>query len=287
VAARVVAVLGTGIMGGPMARKLARAGLEVRAWNRTREKADALADDGVNVAGSPAEAVRGADSLITMLADGEAVKAVAREALEAADGALWLQTSTVGLTATDELAQLAAGAGVPFVDSPVLGTKAPAEAGELVVLASGPDDAREQSRSVFEAIGKKTLWLGEAGAGTRMKLVLNSWLLALTAALAESIALARSLGVDPAAFLAVIDGAPMGSPYAQTKGKAILEARLGQVSFPLKLAAKDAALVLDAAAREAGTEPELARAVRALFARALEQGHGGEDMAAVYHAAAQ
>jgi 3-hydroxyisobutyrate dehydrogenase len=285
--AQSVAVLGTGIMGLPMARNLADAGLEVRAWNRTREKAEPLAEDGVSVASTVAEAVSGADAVLTMLADGGAVKQVAEEALGEAADALWLQTSTVGLAATRELAELAERSGTPFVDCPVLGTKAPAEQAELVVLASGPEDVHDAADPVFDAIGKKTLWLGEAGAGTRMKLVLNSWLLALTAALGESIALAQALGADPATFLEILDGAPMGSPYAQLKGKAILGDQLDEASFPLELAAKDAQLVLDAASDEAGAEPELASAVSALFAKAIEQGYGDQDMAAVYRAAAQ
>jgi len=284
VAARTVAVLGTGIMGAPIARNLAAARVEVRAWNRTREKAEALAEDGVEVAGSPGEAAEGADAVITMLADGDAVRAVAQEALEASGGAVWLQTSTVGLAETRELAQLADAANVQFVDSPLLGTKGPAEQAKLTVLASGPDEAREPSDRVFEAIGQKTLWLGQAGAGTRMKLVLNGWLLALTSALGESLALAQGLGVEPATFLEILDGAPMGSPYAQTKGRLILEDRLDEVSFPLRLAEKDARLVAEAATLEAGLEPELAPAVQALFAKAVARGHGGRDMAAVYRA---
>jgi 3-hydroxyisobutyrate dehydrogenase len=270
-----------------MARNLAAAGLEVRAWNRTREKAEPLAENGVTVAGSAAEAVSGADAVVTMLANGDAVKQVAEDALGEAGDALWLQTSTVGLAATRELAELAERSGTPFVDSPVLGTKAPAEQAELVVLASGPEDARDDAAPVFDAIGKKTLWLGEAGAGTRMKLVLNNWLLSLTAALGESIALAQALGADPATFLEILDAAPMGSPYAQLKGKAILDDQLEEASFPLELAAKDAQLVLDAAADEAGAKPELASAVNALFTKAIEQGYGDQDMAAVYRAAAQ
>jgi 3-hydroxyisobutyrate dehydrogenase len=285
VAVQSVAVLGTGIMGAPMARNLAKAGLEVRAWNRTREKAEPLAGDGVTAVDSPAEAAAGADALVTMLADGDAVEDVANDALSEAGGTLWLQMSTVGLAAARELAKLAEDAGSPFVDCPVLGTKQPAEQGELVVLASGPEGVHDDAEQVFDAIGKQTLWLGEAGAGTRMKLVLNGWLLSLTAALGESVALAEQLGVDPKKFLEILDGAPMGSPYAQLKGKAILDGKLDEPSFPLELAAKDARLVLEAAAEEAGAEPQLVRAAKALFDKAVEQGNGGADMAAVYRAA--
>jgi 3-hydroxyisobutyrate dehydrogenase len=278
-----LAVLGTGIMGAPMARNLAAAGFEVRVWNRTREKAEPLADAGATVTGSPAEAVGGANAVITMLADGDAVREVIEEAVSDIDSdAFWIQTSTVGIAATDALGRLAADAGVTFVDAPVLGTRQPAEQGELIVLASGPDAAREPCNPVFEAIGSRTFWLGECGTGTRMKLVLNNWLLALTAGLAETIALAEALGASPETFLEIIDGAPMGSPYAQLKGKAMIEREL-EPSFPLALAAKDARLVLEAAAAT-GLDLDVSERVERRFRAASEDGHGDKDMAAVVHA---
>src|SRR3954447_22815301 len=138
-----VAVLGTGTMGAPMARNLAKAGFGVHAWNRSRDKAEPLTDDGVTVHDEVAEAVRGAAFVVTMLTDADAVRSVVVDegALEAmADGAIWIQVSTVGVRAADELAKLAAGHGVAYVDAPVSGTKEPAEQGKLVVLASGPQD---------------------------------------------------------------------------------------------------------------------------------------------------
>jgi 3-hydroxyisobutyrate dehydrogenase len=280
---RKVAVLGTGIMGGPMARNLAKAGLEVRAWNRTREKAAPLEEDGVTVADSAAEAVAGAEAFVTMLADGDAVREVASEALGQSGDALWLQTSTVGLAATDELAELARPSGTAFVDCPVLGTKQPAEQGELTVLASGPDDVHDVAAPVFDAIGKQTVWLGGAGAGTRMKLVVNAWIQSLTAAVGQSVALAEALDLDPAVFLEILDGAPVGSPYAQLKGSQIIDGRLEDVSFSTVLARKDTRLVIDAL-EQTGLDPGLARAVWDRFNAAVELGRGEEDMAAVYHA---
>jgi 3-hydroxyisobutyrate dehydrogenase len=277
-----VAVLGTGIMGAPIARNLRAAGFQVNAWNRSPEKAEALADDGIEPADAIADAVDGADVVITMLADGAAVESVAEEALGAMDGAVLLQTSTIGTEATTRLAERAAKAGVPFVDAPVLGTKAPAEEGKLIVLASGPEDVRERVDPVFEAIGAKTLWLGEAGAGSRLKLVINTWLLALTEGLAEAIALAEALGVDPQTFLDAIDGGPMGAPYANLKGKLMIE-RDFPPSFPLELALKDARLAL-AAAEEQGLRLGALAAIAEQMQRAVDAGHGKADMAATIHA---
>src|SRR5436190_4673385 len=165
-------------MGAPIARNLATAGLEVRAWNRSREKAEPLREHGVAVAGSAAEAADGADAVVTMLSDGEAVEQVMRGgALEAmAEAAVWIQTSTVGIAAAERLAEFAHSRGVQFVDAPVLGTKDPAEQGALIVLASGPKQLEGRCEPVFDAIGSKLFWLGDAGAGSRMKVIVNSWL---------------------------------------------------------------------------------------------------------------
>ncbi|OLE35453.1 MAG: 3-hydroxyisobutyrate dehydrogenase [Actinobacteria bacterium 13_1_20CM_3_68_9] len=283
-----VAVLGTGIMGSGMARNLARAGLETRAWNRTRANAEALADDGIAVADTFAEAVSGADAVVTMLADGDAV----REVMGGDDGALaaistdaaWLQMSTVGIAATQGLARLAAERQVAFVDAPVLGTKQPAEAGELTVLASGPDDVLDRCTPVFEAVAARTFRLGQAGNGNRMKLVVNNWLVTLTVGLAETIALAERLGMDPALFLDIIKGGPMGPAYAELKGRMMIERKFDP-AFPLRLADKDARLVLEAVDGD-GDELPVTRAVERRIAEAIELGHGDEDMAAAYLASA-
>jgi 3-hydroxyisobutyrate dehydrogenase len=278
-----VALLGTGIMGAGIGRNLAKAGFELRAWNRTRERAEPLADEGASVCDSVAEAVDGADALLTMLSDGDAVADVADPALAAArDGAIWLQMSTVGVARTDEFAQRAADSGIAYVDCPVSGTRKPAEEGKLVVLASGPSEAVDAARPVFEAIGSKTVEVGdEPGAATRLKLVINTWVLSLTASLGETIAVADALGVDAKRFLEVIEGGPMDSAYAQMKGGLML-AREYEPSFPLYLAHKDARLVVEAAAD--GNDLVLAEAVRELFAAADKAGHGDDDMAAVYEA---
>lgn len=280
-----IAVLGAGgIMGRPMARNLARAGLEVRAWNRTREKAEPLVEEGAAIAGTPAEAAAGAGMVITILSDADAVVAAAEEALGAAPAdTIWLQMSTIGIEGAERCATLAEEAGVVFVDAPVLGTKAPAEQGGLIVLASGPEDARDRVEPVFEAVGKRTMWVGEAGSGSRLKIVVNAWLLTAVEGVAETVALAEGLDLDPELFLEAIAGSPVDLPYAQTKGKAMIE-RSFEPSFKLRLAAKDAAL-LEEAARRHDLDLPLIATVR----RRLEEGaesYGEEDMAATYRTSA-
>jgi 3-hydroxyisobutyrate dehydrogenase len=276
-----IAVLGTGLMGAPIARRLAEAGHDVRAWNRTPEKADGL---GATVADTPGDAVDGAELIVTMLADGPTVGGVMREAADrVAEGAVWAQTSTVGLECTRLLAELGHEHGLVFVDSPVLGTRAPAEQGQLVVLVAGPEQARGALEEVLPAISRKQVWLGEEiGTATALKLVLNHWILNTVENIGETIALAQALGVDPQQFLDSIAGGNMDMPYAHLKTDAILSGNL-EPSFTLRLAEKDVGLIVDAA-REAGVELGLAPVTRERMNRAIDLGHGDEDMASVYYA---
>ncbi|NDZ78192.1 NAD(P)-dependent oxidoreductase [Streptomyces sp. SID10853] len=281
-----VAVLGTGIMGAAMARNLCRAGLDVRVWNRTRAKAEPLADAGARVAGTPGEAVEGADVIITMLYDG----AAALEAMSAAGsslsaGTVWLQSTTAGTEALLPLAALARQHGLVFVDAPVLGTKAPAESGQLTVLAAGPSSVRGDVAPVLDAVGARTVWVGAdgaTGAATRLKLVCNSWVLALTHGTAEALALAAGLGVDPAGFLDAVGGGSLDCGYLHLKAQAILTEDYTP-SFSVATAAKDARLIVEAG-REAGVRLDVAAAGGERFRRAEALGHGGDDMAASYFA---
>jgi 3-hydroxyisobutyrate dehydrogenase len=272
-----IAVLGAGTMGAPIAGNIAAAGHDVVVWNRTRAKAEAV--QGATVANTPAEAVGGADVVLTMLTDGDAV----RETVRGVDALpLWIQMSTVGIEATEELAEMARKRGATFVDAPVLGSREPAERRELIVVASGPADAHAECEPVFDAIGKKTIWVGEAGAGTRLKLVANAWLVSIVTGLAEAVALARALGLDPQLFFDAIADGPLDFAYARAKGHEMI-AEDFVPSFALKLARKDADLAL-AAAQRAGVELPIAQAVANQFERAADLGHGDEDLAAIYFA---
>jgi 3-hydroxyisobutyrate dehydrogenase len=276
-----VTFLGTGIMGAPMARHITEAGQDVTVWNRTADKARPLAEAGAHVAEDPAAAVAGAEVVVTMLTDGEAVEDVMREAAPAAgSGTLWWQASTVGISGTESLAALAEEHDLVLVDGPVLGTKGPAEKGELVVLASAPRDALDRLTPLFDAAGSKTIILGEEpGAATRFKLVMNHWVLAVTDAIAETLAFAEGVGLDPNLFFAAIEGGTLDIAYAHLKGPGMIAGDL-PLAFPLKHALKDADLILEAAERH-GLDLDLAETVRNRFARAAEEGHAEDDMGMV------
>jgi 3-hydroxyisobutyrate dehydrogenase len=282
-----VSVLGTGIMGAAMARNLARAGHTVRAWNRTRAKAEPLAADGVAIADTPAEAVRGADVVLTILYDGPAALDVMREAADALrPGTPWMQSTTAGIEAIGELADFAREHGLVFFDAPVLGTRQPAEAGQLLVLAAGPVESRQAVAPVLDAVGSRTVWTGEdgaAGSATRLKLVANSWVLAATAAVGEVLALSQSLDVDPQHFFDAIAGGPLDMGYLRAKSALVLEDRLTPAQFAVSTAAKDARLIVRAGEQH-GIRLDVAAATAARLERAAAQGHADEDMVAAYFA---
>jgi len=279
-----VALLGTGIMGLGMGRSMLRSGLPLRAWNRTPAKAQALRSHGAVIAATPADAVRDAEIIVTMLSDGAAVSEVMTAAAPGLrEGQVWAQASTVGVAGLEPLAGLAREHGLLFIDSPVLGTRQPAEQGALTVFAAGPDAARPALQPVFDAIGRKTVWLGsDAGTASALKLVVNSWVLALTTSAAEALALARGLGIDPELFLQAVGGGPLDCAYLQNKAAAILSGDFA-ANFRLELAGKDARLVTEAG-RAAGIRLDVAPAVAERFRRAADLGHADEDMAATYFA---
>jgi 3-hydroxyisobutyrate dehydrogenase len=278
-----VALLGTGIMGAGMARNILSAGLPLRVWNRSAAKARPLAEHGAEIAATPADAVRGADVVVTMVGDGQQVADVLDQAADGLHaGQVLLQTTTAGID-QDALLDRAEAHGLLFVDAPVLGTRQPAESGQLLILAAGDPAAREIAQPVLDAVGRATHWLSadpRSLAGSRLKLVVNSWVLAITAAAGEAVALAEGLGVDPQAFLDSVAGGPLDAPYLQAKAKAILAADWTP-NFSVDNAAKDAGLIV-AAGESVDLTLDVAAAARGRMLRASAAGHGNADMAAAY-----
>jgi 3-hydroxyisobutyrate dehydrogenase len=279
-----VTVLGTGIMGAGMARSLLAAGLRVTVWNRSADKAGPLAEAGAIVADDAVSAVSGAEVIVTMLFDGETTAEVMERVVSAArHGAVWVQCATVGLESTARLAELAERHGIGFVDAPVLGTRQPAEMGLLLVLAGAPEPIRPAVTPVLDAIGSRTVWVGErSGDGQRLKLVANSWLLSMMGGLAQAIAFTGGLGLDPQLFLDTISGGALDSAYAQFKGKKMIDEDFAP-DFTLAGATKDSSLIAEAM-RMVRIDDRLMEALHREFQAAADAGHQEEDMAAVIEA---
>jgi len=280
--ARRVAVLGTGTMGAAMSRSLLRAGFSVTVWNRSAEKAAPLVDAGATAATTPADAVRDADVIITMLFDASAVLSVAAQFLPLVrDGAVWMQSSTIGSLGMQEVAAAASGL-IAVVDAPVLGTKDPAEHAALTVLASGSAAAIASLQPVFGAIGSRTVVVGDRlGSASDLKLVCNTWVASLTAGTAQSIALARTFGLEPSLFIDAVSGSASDSPYVHVKGATILSGNRAP-QFALDALLKD----LDLAQATAGdsTQNPYLDDLENLYATASALGHGHDDVAWVYDA---
>jgi 3-hydroxyisobutyrate dehydrogenase len=277
-----VAVLGIGIMGSAIARNLAAAGLHTTVWDRSPEAAARVAGTGARVAGSAQEAVTGAGVVITMLPTADVVESVifaGGVAQAFAPGTTWAQMGTIGVPETTEFAARLGELrpDVLFVDAPVSGSKGPAEAGQLLVLASGPSAAQAALGPAFAALGRKTVWLGEAGQGSRMKLVVNAYMSILIEGVAEALQLADDLGVDAAALADAIEGGPLDAPIADAKLHK-MESGDFAPEFPLQWALKDVDLALAAAGGDG--PPPLLQALSRQWHAAVDAGHGREDVSA-------
>jgi 3-hydroxyisobutyrate dehydrogenase len=280
-----LAVLGLGTMGRAMAASAVRGGIQTVVWNRDLDIARRMVDQGAEVADSVADAVQGVDMAITMVTDAEAVISIAvdlgmLEALPA--GSVWAQMSTIGVEGTATVNSIVERQrpDVVFLDAPVSGSKVPAEQGKLTIFASGSEQARPTVEPVFAAIGQRTLWLGEVGTGTRMKLVNNTLLAFGAEGLANSLALAHQLGLDTGNVLEAFEGSPLVSPWMAGKLPRLRDGNYS-AEFPLALALKDIHLALE----EAGQErfPVLASVARE-WKEVVDQGLGNEDVTVVVRA---
>jgi 3-hydroxyisobutyrate dehydrogenase len=276
-----VAVLGVGTMGGAMAKRLLDAGFGVVLWSRHIESTTTLTEQGATAYDTAAEAAADADVVITMLPTAGVTGAVMLDAsaLQAmAPGSVWAQMATVGVDATERFAAETAQSrpDVTFVDAPVSGSRAPAEAGQLLILASGEESAEQRLEPIFGALGRATLWLGPAGGGSRLKLVLNTWLAFQAEGAAEAAALAERLGVANDSLVAALRGNPLASDYAMAKLEKMTQQDF-HADFSLDWALKD----LDLAVAEGGADAApIAHAISERWQKLVDTGSSGLDVSA-------
>jgi 3-hydroxyisobutyrate dehydrogenase len=280
-----VAVLGVGIMGSAFARRAVAAGLRTIAWDRHRNQVEPLLSSGVQPAESIAEAVGDADVVVTMVPDADAVLSVMKGLGAFAamkSSATWVQMATIGVEGMEQALHLAAARPeVGFVDAPVTGSKGPAEEGKLVILASGDRERAGPSvQRFFDSIGSQTHWLGDAGQGTRMKLVFNAWIGILIEGVAEVATLAEALGTQPQRFTSLAAGGPVVPPWALAKFDKIVTQRTAETEFPLHWAYKDVLLALSAAGAARPHLPILDR-ISTVWADAIGD-FGSDDLSAIY-----
>ena len=277
-----VAVLGAGIMGAAMARSLAREGHAVRLWNRTPDKARGAEQDGITAYADVRGAVEGADAVVTMLFDLDAVLSVAPDVVAAlGPDAVWIQASTVGPAGMTQVRDAAGEVVDRLLDAPVLGTRQPAEDGKLVVLLSGPATAKEAVAPVLDAVGGRVVDAGDdLGSASALKLVCNSWVATVNTGVAQAIAFAAALGLPPESFLDAVKGGPVDAPYVQLKGGLMIDEDWSTPSFAVDGVKKDIGLMLSAA-EQTGLSPDLLRTLLGYYERTSEAGAGDADIAAV------
>jgi 3-hydroxyisobutyrate dehydrogenase len=277
-----VAVLGLGAMGHGMAASALRAGLPVIVWDRRQGAARDMAEHGAQVAASAADAARQAAIVVTMVTDADAVISIAGEQgmlAALAPDAIWAQMSTIGVAGIDRVAALVSAErpDVILLDAPVSGSREPAEHGQLTIFASGPGEARSRVAPLFDALGQRTIWVGETGSGTRLKLVNNTWLAFGNEAVAASVALAHRLGLATETVIGALDGGPLVSPWQAAKLQRIADGEFSP-QFALSLALKDVHLALQAAGDD---RLEVLACLADEWQRAVDQGLGEQDLTAV------
>jgi 3-hydroxyisobutyrate dehydrogenase len=276
-----VAVIGAGIMGSAMAHNLVAAGMRTRVWDGSPAATAPLAAVGAEVCTSARDAVQGADVVITMLPTADVVESVifADNVADAfSQECVWAQMGTIGVDATvrmrDRLA--ARRPGVIFVDAPVSGSKGPAQQGQLLILASGPAEAADAVQPVFDVLGRKTVWLGEVGKGSQVKLVINAYMSILIEGVAETMELADRLDIGHEQLAEVIEGGPLDAPIADAKFHKMDRGDFA-AEFPLEWALKD----VDLAIRTAHDDtPPLLAALSDQWHTAVAAGLGRQDVSA-------
>jgi 3-hydroxyisobutyrate dehydrogenase len=282
------AFLGVGAMGHGMATSALRAGIPTIVWNREPEATRDLAELGADVAETAADAARRADFVVTMVTDADAVISIARDQgmlAALAPGTIWVQMSTIGVAGIERVAALvdAERPDVILLDAPVSGSKVPAEQGKLTIFASGPEEVRSRVDPLFEALGQRTVWVGAVGAGSRLKLVNNTWLAFTSEAVASSIALARRLGLGTETVVGALDGSTLVSPWQAAKLQRIAKDDYS-TQFGLSLALKDVHLALQAA--DDGRFAALA-SLADEWQQAVDDGLGDQDLTVMTRALEQ
>jgi 3-hydroxyisobutyrate dehydrogenase/2-hydroxy-3-oxopropionate reductase len=280
-----VAVVGTGRMGAAMVGRLVGAGFPVVVHNRTRARAEQVAGaHGARVAATPREAAEQAEVVVVSLADDVAVRAAYQgpDGLVAGlrPGAVVADTSTVDPATLQKLEPSVRAAGAHLLDTPVSGSVATVEAGQLLVMAGGEAAALEAARPALESFARRIVALGPLGAGATMKLVVNSMVHALNAALAEALVLAEKAGVERSAAYEVIASSAVAAPFVLYKRESYEHPDDSPVAFALDLVAKDLDLAADLAERVGARMPQLALN-RSVVAEAIDAGLGAADLSSL------
>lgn len=279
-----IGFIGLGLMGYRMANNLLKNGYELIVYNRSIEKAKNLIEKGAVFATSPADTGKNVKIIFTMLSEPEVVEEIAFgekgfiDQLE--QGAIWIDCSTVNPSFTKKTALRAKQKNIRFIDAPVAGTILPAEKGELIFFIGGDQNDVEECRPLFEAMGKKIIYMGENGKGTSMKMVINLLLAQAMAAFSEGMALGESLGLSKEQLLDILPGGPVAAPFLTAKKEKINKETF-EVEFPLKWMLKDCYLA-SITGYENNIPLYLTNTVKDMYQHAAKHGFGEKDFSSIY-----
>jgi 3-hydroxyisobutyrate dehydrogenase len=282
-----IAVLGLGLMGSAIALRLLREGHEVTGWNRSPEKARALADQGLAIASTSGDAIEAAEVVVLVLGDAAAISDTLFEADAAARlaGRAVLQMGTIAPAESRGIAARVEAAGGSYLEAPVLGSLPEAGEGRLIVMAGGKRDLFERCLPVLRSLGRDPQLIGEVGQGAALKLAMNQLIAGLTAAFSLSLGLVRSEGIAVEQFMDLLRASALYAPTFDKKLDKYLSREYGVANFPLKHLLKDVRLFRQVA-EGTGLDIALVTSLEAAFLRAIGKGYGEQDYSAVYEAIA-
>ena len=281
-----LALLGTGLMGYPMAEKLLEAGYQLIVYNRTIEKARPLSEKGARVAETPGEAIEAADVILLMVTDATAIEAMLFSGKETINfhQKLIVQMGTILREESLRFAQQITERGGSYVEAPVLGSIPDVKAGKLITMVSAAQkELFEQLSPIFEAFSSDIHWVGEVGKAAVLKLALNQLIASLTAAFSLSLGLVREYNIDPDLFMGILRKSALYAPTFDKKLPRMLERNFENPNFPAKHLLKDVNLIA-AEAQSAGLNTALVDAVREILKVTLKAGYGEGDYSVLYNA---
>lgn len=279
-----IALLGSGLLGSAVAKRLAAQGHEVCAWNRNLDKAAPLTESGIQVAKTAAEAVENAEAVILLLSDAAAIRQVL-EPLRL-KGQILIQMGTIAPDESRQLAELAQGLGGNWLEAPVLGSLPEAQSGRLILMAGGDAGLFARCLPIFNDLCPAPRLIGPVGQGAALKLAMNQLIGALTAGFAQSLALVQAEGVAVDDFMALLRQSALYAPTYDKKLDKYLSRDYGKANFPLKHLAKDLGLFVHAAEAQ-GLDASPAQAALAICEKAESLGLSDLDYSALYEAVVQ
>jgi 3-hydroxyisobutyrate dehydrogenase len=280
-----IALLGTGLMGAPMAQRLLETGHRVSVWNRGPEKAIVLAAAGAQVAADPAAAVADAEAVVLTLGDAVAIRAVllAEPVRARLPGKTVIQMGTIGPRESQALAQAVDAAGGSYLECPVLGSIPEARAGTLILMMGGSEGQLERWGPLLQTFGPQIRRVGPVGTAAALKLALNQLIAALTTAYGLAIGFAEREGVPLETLAEVVRESALYAPTFDKKLQRMLERDYDRPNFPTRHLLKDVRLFLDEA-QGLDLEVDALAGIERILTRAIDQGLGNADYSALFEA---